>query len=300
MCVNPIVAVSICKNEGDKHVLNFLDREAIKRLDDLKFIYGADGVFLLPCCRCSECRQDYANEWAKRCTLESYMHKFNYFITLTYDEFHLPFNEYICKSDFTKFLKRLNYSICGSHERCKFFACVERGEMTGRLHLHAVLFLDNELTLSDPIKKGDFYHFHSSDISKAWSFGVHDITPFEHDCAAYVAKYASKQGKCFMSKNLAKSYYLTHKHEILADDFKIYVDFNKKNFTYIPDCFVNWFVNDDINEVNEFKLKQKDLQRLLMISKIQRLGFDSEYKFQVSKIRSFLKHQELIKERSDF
>lgn len=301
MCTSPILALSVMKNDEDKHVLKFVPRGDIEKIEDLKRVYGCDEVFMLPCMKCKECRQKYADDWAVRCSLESYLHKYNYFITLTYDDFHLPFNVKTARSDFSnQFLKSLGNLLTGERNRPKFFACVEKGDMTGRIHLHGVLFLDHKLDLVDPVKKGDFFHFHSPQIKKCWSFGLHDVSEFDHDCAAYVGKYATKQGHCFMSRNLAKGYYEKFKNDIIKDDFKIYVDFNKKNFIEIPKCFARWYLEDDVVEINDFKLRQKDLQRLLCIAEIQKKYYSSESKLKASKILAFMKHDKYSRERSEF
>lgn len=304
VCEFPILAVSLCKNSEDKHVLKFLPSSEIEKTEDLKAVYGCDEVFFLPCGRCPACRKEYAEQWAKRCSIEAKMHKFNYFITLTYDDRHLCFSS---KYDFTqRFLKNLGYKLTGVPIRPKFFACMEKGDLTGRLHFHAILFLDKELTLKDPVKKGDFYHYHSEEIADCWTYGLHDISPFEHDCAAYVGKYATKQGRCCMSRNLGKSYYLAHRSEIIKDDFKIYVDFNKRNFIDIPKCFVKWFLEDDCLPFNDFikldehRLNQKQLQRLLTISEIRSNKMTSESQLVAEKILAFYKHNLYKGERSEF
>lgn len=296
-CLNPIFAVSIMKNHDDKHVLKFLNRGDIENIRDRKFVYGSDNVFLLPCGRCDSCRESYAKDWAVRCSLESRLHRFNYFITLTYDNNHLA---YFSKKDFSqKFLKSLGYLLTQESVRPKFFACIELGFLTNRPHFHAILFLDNELELKDPVKKGDFYHYHSKEIEQCWPFGLHDITPFEHDCAAYVGKYATKQGRCFMSRNLAKDYYLKHRDEIIKDDFKIYVDFNSKNYIDIPKSFVRWFCEDHVSEVDDLKLSRSQLQKLLVIQDIHAKGMRSESDFIADSILAYYRHLQHRKERSD-
>ena len=296
-CLHPILAVSLYKNEDNKNVLQFLPSGDIWNIEQKKQVYGSEEVFLLPCGRCSACREEYAKEWAKRCSIEAKIHKYNYFITLTYDEYHIS---KASKLDFSqKFLKALGFELTGSPDRPRFFACMERGELTGRLHFHAILFLDKELELIEPVKKGDFYHYHSPIISKLWTFGLHDIAPFEHDCAAYVGKYATKSGKCFMSRNLAKPYYLVNREQIINDDFKIYVDYNKRNFIDVPKCFVRWFCEDDIAGILDYKLKRSQLQRLLILADIHTNKMKSESLLVSANILAYLKHTQNKAERSE-
>ena len=45
---------------------------------------------MLPCGQCLECRTRYAAQWADRIVLEARYHEHSFFITLTYDEEHVP------------------------------------------------------------------------------------------------------------------------------------------------------------------------------------------------------------------
>lgn len=295
-CLNPILAVSICKNSEDKHVLRFFPRSEIDNMTARKWVYGADDVFLLPCMKCKSCREDYAKDWGIRCTLEAQMHKYNYFLTLTYDDFHI---NYASKSDFTSFLKKLGYELTGLPNRPLFFACMEKGEMTQRLHFHCVLFLDKPLVLVSPMKIGSFYHFKAPLLDKCWNEkGFVDVAPFENDCARYVAKYSTKTGKCFMSRNLAKNYYLNNREQIVKDDFKVYGSFSGKQYVNIPKCFVRWFVEDHVSSIDNFKLSLKKLQRLAVLSELHASRKSDESQLVREKIIMYLEHHKYKRERS--
>ena len=296
-CLDPILAVSICKNEEDKHVLRFLPSKEIEDIDLKKWVYGSDEVFLLPCMRCKPCREAYAKDWGVRCTLEAQMHSYNYFVTLTYDDFHVSHGG---KSDFTSFLKKLGYELTGKRDRPKFFACMEKGEVTHRLHFHCVLFLDKPLTLKSPVKLGSFYHYSCDLLDDCWGKkGFVDVAEFESDCARYVAKYSTKQGRCFMSRNLAKSYYLKFRDQIVKDDFKVYGSFFGKEYVSIPKCFVRWFVEDHVSVIDSFKLSQKKIQKLAVLSELHATGKDDESMLIKEKILTFLKHDQFSKGRSE-
>lgn len=295
-CLDPILAVSICKNDEDKHVLRFLPASEIDTIHLKKWVYGSDEVFLLPCMRCKACRDSYAKDWGIRCTLEAQCHKYNYFLTLTYDNQHVLKG---CKSDFTSFLKKLGYELTGKPIRPRFFACQERGETTGRLHFHCILFLDSPLILKSPAKLGSFWHYSCDLLSECWANGFVDVAEFENDCARYVAKYATKDGKCFMSRNLAKDYYKSHRDEIVKDDFKVYGQFSGKEYVSIPNCFARWFVEDHVSEIDSFKLSQKKLQKLAVLSELHATGKDDESMLIKEKILTFLKHDQFSKERSE-
>lgn len=294
-CLNPILAVSIMKNDDDKHVLKFIPRSEIDNLEFRKLVYGSNNVFLLPCMKCKPCRDRYAKDWAVRCTLEAQEHKFNYFLTLTYDDEHVL---YANKHDFSqKFLKNLGYELTGKRDRPKFFACMEKGEETNRIHFHCVLFLDKELDLIRPVKIGSFYHYSCELLERCWKNGFVDVAPFESDCARYVAKYSTKQGNCFMSRNLAKSYYLKHRDEIVKDGFFVYGSFFGKEYITIPKVFGKWFIEDDCSDHEAFKLSNQQLTTMLIRQSIRDGRFRKEADWLRSDIYQFLKKDMYAKER---
>ena len=54
------------------------------------FFKLTDTSFPIPCRQCTGCRTEYARQWAMRLVLEQQQWDNNIFITLTYDNDHLP------------------------------------------------------------------------------------------------------------------------------------------------------------------------------------------------------------------
>ncbi len=54
----------------------------------------------LPCGQCIGCRLDRSRQWAMRCLHEAQLHDDNCFVTLTYDDDHLPFDLSLKKNIF--------------------------------------------------------------------------------------------------------------------------------------------------------------------------------------------------------
>lgn len=240
--------------------LKFLSKFRIDyNLLDLKEKYGSDNVFVFPCCKCESCRRNYAEEWSIRCALEAKEHKYNYFITLTYDDYHVG---YATDSDLKKFLDRLEGR---KHKnKFKYFACRELGATTSRVHYHIAIFADFELDLKEPQWISGFYYYHSDMISKTWKFGFHNVAPFESSCARYIAKYTSKSdSKIFMSRNIGKSYFERHLLEIIDDNFILYGDFGNKKHIQMPAVFVRWFSEMDLAKIEDFKDRKKKLAHLV-------------------------------------
>ena len=73
----------------------------------------------LPCGRCVGCRLERSRQWAVRCMHEASMHMFNSFVTLTYDDDHLPEYNSLNYKHFQDFMKRLRKS----HIGVRFYMC---------------------------------------------------------------------------------------------------------------------------------------------------------------------------------
>lgn len=131
----------------------------------------------IPCGQCIECRKQKAREWANRILMESKYHDSNYFLTLTYDEDHVPRSVSpasgqtvltLCPEHLTLFWKRLRKA--GFSFR--YFAAGEYGDVTFRPHYHAIVFgLDlTDLKEVGASPTGDKY-YQSETINKIWSHG---------------------------------------------------------------------------------------------------------------------------------
>lgn len=105
-----------------------------KNLDRAKY---PDGL-MVPCGKCLLCRIQIRKGWAIRMLHELESHKDSIFVTLTYDDFHLPENDSLCKQDLIKFYKRLRKRL--GDRKIRHFSCGEYGSETKRPHYHAIIF----------------------------------------------------------------------------------------------------------------------------------------------------------------
>lgn len=145
----------------------------------------------LPCGRCIGCRLERARQWAVRIMHEAKMHDANSFITLTYDDQHLPANRSLVVDHVQKFLKRLRERI--KPTRIRFFLCGEYGEKLARPHYHAIIFGYNFPDKLPFGGSGEFVIYTSALLSDAWGHGFASIGEVSFDSAAYVANYATKK-----------------------------------------------------------------------------------------------------------
>lgn len=149
--------------------------------------------FLLPCGKCIGCKLDKAKTWALRCMHEAKFHSDSCWLTLTYDDVHLPReNGYskLVKSDLQKFIKRLRKDGC----KFKYFGCGEYGDKTGRCHFHIILFgyRPTDLEVYKRSKEG-FVMYNSAYLQKKWKNGFVVVADVSFDTAGYTARYSMKK-----------------------------------------------------------------------------------------------------------
>lgn len=147
----------------------------------------------LPCGRCIGCRLERSRQWAIRIVHEGSLHEEKCFLTLTYDQQHLPSDGSLRFSDFQKFMKRLRKRV--HPVQVRFFHCGEYGEQLGRPHYHCILF---GFSFSDQIlfKRGSepsLNLYTSKVLSELWPLGFSTIGQVTFESAAYVARYVVKK-----------------------------------------------------------------------------------------------------------
>lgn len=146
----------------------------------------------LPCGQCIGCRLERSRRWAVRLMHEAQLHEKSSFITLTYDEQHVPKDGSLHIEDFQLFMKRLRKRCNGP---LRFFHCGEYGETTQRPHYHACIFGedfsdDREIYKTTP--RGDRL-YNSAFLSDVWGSGHAVIGDLTFESAAYVARYCLKK-----------------------------------------------------------------------------------------------------------
>ena len=206
----------------------FSPLEAYKPLEGgkLKFSEGPNTApITIPCGQCIGCRLERSRQWAMRCVHEASMHDDNEFITLTYDDDHVPVDHSLKYSHFQDFIRALRKSVRrmrqrltdGSTdkelrqsgqsgpdavERCparsakgiRFYMCGEYGEDTKRPHYHACLFgirfLDREHFKTT--KAGEKL-YRSEFLQSFWPHGYAATGDVTFESAAYIARYVLKK-----------------------------------------------------------------------------------------------------------
>jgi len=132
------------------------------------------------------CRVSRTREWTVRLVHELDSWDRSSFVTLTYDDDHLPLYSTLRKEHLQLFLKRLRKNLRG--RRIKYYAAGEYGEKGGRPHYHLILF---------GVGYGDVNILESS-----WTLGLSHVGTVTHDSIQYVAGYIQKK----LSGPAAESY----------------------------------------------------------------------------------------------
>lgn len=224
MCKRPLVRIVelgeyVTAADGHKYPkakVTSLEGSGFSRYEDIPTGFTPRYKYeLIPCGRCIDCRFSRSRDWATRCMLEAKQYKENYFITLTYDDDHLPYNDtFVDKDGITwtddgtwngtlvpehmqKFWKDLRryYKYHYNHDGIRFYDCGEYGSQTQRPHYHAIAFnlpIPAEELKVYKIKDGIVY-WNWEIMSKIWGKGFVVITDVSWSTCAYVARYIMKK-----------------------------------------------------------------------------------------------------------
>lgn len=140
------------------------------------------------CGQCIGCKLERSRRWAVRGTHEASLYEDNSFITLTYDDEHLPRGGTLVPKHATDFIKRANYHV----GPFRYYIIGEYGETTWRPHYHAIIFGKDWL---------DKKHFSNTDagptytsqrLEQIWGMGQCLTAAVTFDSIAYVTRYCTQ------------------------------------------------------------------------------------------------------------
>lgn len=241
--------------------------------------------FTVPCNKCSGCRRTQALNFATRCMHEASQHEYNSYITLTYDDKHLPADLSLHHEHIVQLMKKIRNRLCredvilGSDETARatlqcsyatsshdlipelqlltpipprFYMAGEYGELYGRPHYHAILF---GIAFPDRVYHGrtkagaKLYKSHT--LSRLWTRGYSSIGDVTFASAAYIARYILKKRTGDKNKE---------NYEIIDPETgEIY--FRKKEYNQMsrnPGLGKTWFENYHSDYIHQDKIRLKD------------------------------------------
>lgn len=174
-------------------------------------------VMLIPCGQCIGCRIRQREDWTTRIELEArdYPKEEVWFITLTYDDDHVPgmivrTGEIMRKVQYTwkpgekrpesvqillyediqKFIKRLRKAYRG---KLRYFVAGEYGEQTARPHYHMILYGWRPTDLENLYKIHHNGYYTSKWMEDLWKMGQIQIAQAVPETYRYVAGYVTKK-----------------------------------------------------------------------------------------------------------
>lgn len=166
---------------------------------------------VVPCGHCIGCRLDYSRSWADRMMLELETAKKAIFVTLTYDNDHVPVlqddetGEFVGltlnKRDAQLFMKNLRRDYDGkdghSFAKIRYYLSGEYGDTTYRPHMHAIIFglgLE-DFPLKVPHGKNELgqQYFDIPELRACWPNGFVLASDVSWETCAYVSRYVMKK-----------------------------------------------------------------------------------------------------------
>lgn len=157
---------------------------------DPRFALVEGMTLTVKCGKCMDCRLSFAHEWSLRVMHEVKTSGPSSFVTLTYDDAHLPVDQSLNYRHFQLFMHRLRKRLPGGG---RFLMCGEYGDDFGRPHYHAILF---------NVEFGDRQYLSSKDgvklytsklLADLWQLGFVTVGDVTLDSASYVARYSTKK-----------------------------------------------------------------------------------------------------------
>lgn len=173
--------------------------------------------FTAPCGRCHRCLINKKEDWTFRIWQEWRHAETANFITLTYDENHVPIADFtptLNKPDLSGFIKRLKkrqsyllqtkyMDLDQTKWKLRYFACGEYGTKTDRPHYHIIMFN----LLPELLEK----------IGEVWTDGQIQVErKIGKGAIAYTAKYVMKRQKDVDDDTKEKPFTLTSRNPFLG------------------------------------------------------------------------------------
>lgn len=227
----------------------------------------------VPCGHCILCRQEQARQTAVRITHEAQLNIENAFVTLTYDDAHIPPYGSLNYPDLVKFWKRLRKHV----GELRYYAVGEYGDKTLRPHYHACIFghafIENRIV----VKQTPYLLWESPTLTQIWGLGRVTVGALTFQTAQYTASYVTKklrskqrymratddgelvpvtQPRAFMSRNIGKDWWIRWGHQLKDHDQVVINGSPQKP----PKAYDRWLKETD--EPKLLQIKENRIQKV--------------------------------------
>lgn len=247
--------------------------------------------YTVGCGLCTECKLKRGKDRASRMYMETISQGLDnaHFVTLTYDDLHLPMNTHVTsdgeiitshsldKKIIQNFNKRIRKDLFGNEKGdLRYVAIGEYGDKNGRPHYHIIYWnlpLEDLKPDFEPTQTGKM-QYTSEWLESFWWYdkpgdliGRVRISEVEQASIAYVARYVQKKlygderfkydelgvepPFILQSKGIGKEFLLKHKDKLLQDG-KVFQAFNGESVELTPDRYFRKLM---IQEDSDFEVK---------------------------------------------
>lgn len=183
-----------------------------------KVINGKHHIIYVPCGKCAWCCRQKRNEWFVRFVEETKQNLFVRFVTLDYDDVHLPYNvnvetgqlfPTVCKRDIQLYHKRLR-----NDYKFRYFLVSEYGKKNHRPHYHAIYWSNVKIPYLD-----------------YWQYGSHGADlPAKPSSFKYVTKYILKGS--YVAPGGDDNFHIMSRKPGIGNGFMAHVNENTTHYQY--------------------------------------------------------------------
>lgn len=222
---------------------------------------------VVPCGSCIGCLKMRRDAWSIRLKEELKVSEKATFLTLTYNDEHLPKSGQLNKKDLQNYFKRVR----SEEKKLKYYACGEYGEDNNRPHYHGIIFnVDKEILINKWSVPTGQYDYEGRPINE--EMGFVECDPVNEATIHYVTKYITNGKKysygyikpfAIMSKGLGKSFINTNSsyHKSLKSTTYVGLGGVKNNLPrYYRDRIFSDMEKEEINKLSRQKRNEEILK----------------------------------------
>lgn len=258
-----------------------------KRKDPQYWVEPYTGL-AIPCGHCILCRSEQARQQAIRIEHEARMWVESSFVTLTYTDKHLPKYGSLDYAATARFWKRIKMHFHRKQlGKLRYYMVGEYGDETLRPHYHACIFGQAFVQDRIIIRTKPTLLWTSPLLESIWGLGQVSVGALTFETARYAASYVTKklaakqqyvrtdeetgelirleQPRAFMSRNLAKDWWLKWKQGVIDHDYVVINGKRQKP----PKAYDRWLREVDEKKAAEIKAQRMNHSNVLSYEEIR-------------------------------
>lgn len=297
---SPLNASDLPKKVKFQPHFNFKDKNdhselyTVRKFKDMPDTwYMCNQEVLVPCGHCVGCSSDISRDWSYRMLMEKAVSKNAWFLTLTYDDEHIPSDHQLDKSHLDDFIKKLrNYYYDLGLDNIRYYACGEYGSKTVRPHYHMIVYniplTPMEFNLFGVSPPSEVYKnkvvgtsldktplYQIDFINNLWNNGYVVIGEVTQASCAYVARYVNKKRLSGVKNEELKEngitpefncmsrmpgigvgYYEKYRQEILGKKLDFYIGSSRISVGRSFEKWLEKYHPEEMNRYKELKIKK--------------------------------------------